>query len=124
MAKAGFHLWGRGPRPARDRFLMVFGKAPPYQVRPEDDPMVGGPAIYEQPGEWLRQNLWRLRGLKTANGSLVPVRSAGRRGSVENLGGDSPTVQTWNIADGKLALSFRKEGDTYLLTDCRASDRR
>ena len=28
MAEAGFRLWFRGPRLARDRFLLVFGKAP------------------------------------------------------------------------------------------------
>jgi predicted methyltransferase len=122
MAKAGFHLWGRGPRPARDRFLLVFGKAPPDNVPPEDDPLVGGPAIGKPPGQWLRQNLWRLRALKTANGSLVPLRSTGRKGPVENVGGDSPAVENWNIPKEKLALSFRKKGDGYLLTDCRASD--
>jgi hypothetical protein len=28
MAEAGFSLWFRGPRLARDRFLLVFGKKP------------------------------------------------------------------------------------------------
>lgn len=32
MTKAGFSLWFRGPRPTRDRFLLIFGK----QQRPSD----------------------------------------------------------------------------------------
>lgn len=31
MNKAGFSLWFRGPNPARDRFLLVFGKPPDSQ---------------------------------------------------------------------------------------------
>ena len=36
MTEAGFFLWFRGPRPARDRFLLVFGKARHRKVLPED----------------------------------------------------------------------------------------
>jgi hypothetical protein len=35
MAEAGFHLWFRGPRPARDRFLLVFGKVPAEDILTE-----------------------------------------------------------------------------------------
>ena len=38
MGKAGFSLWFRGPRLARDRFLLVFGKAPPGKVLSDSDP--------------------------------------------------------------------------------------
>ncbi len=50
MAEAGFYLWFRGPRPARDRFLLVFGKAPPEDILTEDDPFIAGPVIPEAPG--------------------------------------------------------------------------
>ena len=45
MTKAGFSLWFCGPQPAADRFLLVFGKTPPADMSPKDDPFVGGPEI-------------------------------------------------------------------------------
>ena len=36
MTEAGFSLWFRGPRLARDRFLLVFGKAQHRKALPED----------------------------------------------------------------------------------------
>jgi len=32
MTEAGFHLWSENPRPAPDRFLLVFGKTPTKEV--------------------------------------------------------------------------------------------
>jgi predicted methyltransferase len=42
MAEAGFHLWFRRPRPARDRFLLVFGKAPREDILTEEAMAVSG----------------------------------------------------------------------------------
>ena len=61
MTKAGFFLWLCGPPPAADRFLLVFGKTPAAKMSPKEDPLVGGAKITEPPGDWLKQNLWRLR---------------------------------------------------------------
>jgi len=123
MAEAGFFLWARGPRPARDRFLLVFGKARPKKVLPEDDPFVGGPAISESPGQWLKRNYWRLRGFRTADGKLVPLRTPGKKGSVEmeKVPGDSAGKEVWKLQKEKLALyfDFEKRNEKYLLTDCR-----
>jgi len=44
MTEAGFSLWFRGPRLARDRFLMVFGKA-----RPEKAASDLGPVLTNRP---------------------------------------------------------------------------
>lgn len=71
MTEAGFYLWFRGPRPAPDRFLFVFGKNQPENILPEGDPFVGGPWISQAPEKWLKRNYWRLRGLKTNDGKFV-----------------------------------------------------
>jgi len=122
MAEAGFYLWFRGPRPARDRFLLVFGKIRPEEVLPADDPLVGGPAIPEPPGRWLRRNYWRLRGLKTVDGRFALLRSPGKKGSVVKVPSDSPGKQIWKIPEEKLVLHLEKKGEKYLLTDYRSLD--
>jgi predicted methyltransferase len=60
MAEAGFFLRFRGPRPNRDRFLLVFGKARPKEVSAENDPFVDGPEIRGSPDQWLARNWRRL----------------------------------------------------------------
>jgi len=120
MGEAGFFLWSRGPRPARDRFLLVFGKARPRKVAREDNPFIGGPAISEPPGQWLKRNYWRLRGFKTTGGRFVLLKSPGQKGPVEKVSGGSPSKETWRIPEEKLALHFEKKDEKYLLTDYRS----
>jgi len=123
MAEAGFFLWFRGPRPARDRFLLVFGKTRPEKVLLEDDPFVGGPVIPESPGRWLKRNYWRLRGLKTTDGRFIALREPGKKGSVEKVPSGSPGKESWEIPKEKLVLYFEKKDEKYLLTDYRSLDR-
>ncbi len=124
MTEAGFFLWFRGPRPARDRFLLVFGKNQPEKILPEEDPFVGGPVIPEAPGRWLKRNYWRLRGLKTADGRFVLFMAPGNKGAVEKVPSDSPNKNMWKISKEKLMLYFEKKDEKYLLTDYRYLDRR
>ncbi|MCK4293555.1 MAG: methyltransferase domain-containing protein [Planctomycetes bacterium] len=120
MGEAGFFLWSRGPRPARDRFLLVFGKARPRKVAREDNPFIGGPAISEPPGQWLKRNYWRLRGFKTTDGRFVLLKSPGQKGPVEKVSGGSPSKETWRIPEEKLELCFEKKDEKYLLADYRS----
>ena len=122
MTKAGFFLWFRGPRPVRDRFLLVFGKARPEKVLPKDDPFVSGPEISESPGRWLESNYWRLRGLKTTDGRFVLLRSLGQKGSVEKIPSGSLSKEIWKIPKEKLVLYFEKKDEKYLLTNYRSLD--
>jgi len=124
LSEAGFFLWFRGPRPVRDRFLLVFGKARPEEVLPEDDPFIGGPAILKPPGRWLERNYWRLRGLKTAGGEFVCMRGLGRKGSLKKVPSGSLGKEIWRIPKEKLALYFEKKDEQYLLTDYQPLDRR
>lgn len=123
MAKAGFFPWFRGPRPARDRFLLVFGKTRPNKVSPEDDPFVGGPAIPQPPGQWLKSNYWRLRGLKTTDGRMVSLRAQGRKSSVERVSSASSEKEIWKIPKEKLTLYFEEKDGKYLLVDYSFSDK-
>jgi predicted methyltransferase len=123
MAEAGFFLWFRGPRPARDRFLLVFGKARPEKVLPKDDPFVGGPAIPEPPGRWLKRNYWRIRGFKTVDGRFVLLRVPGQKGSVEKVRNGPPGKEIWKIPKEKLVLYFEKKDEVYLLTDYQSLGR-
>jgi len=124
MAEAGFFLWFRGPRLARDRFLLVFGKTQPEKVLLEEDPFVGGPVIPEAPGRWLKRNHWRLRGLKTADGRFTRLRTPGKKGSVEKVPSGSPGKDIWKIPKEKLVLYFENKDEKYLLTDYRSLDQR
>jgi len=122
MTKAGFSLWFSGPQPAADRFLLVFGKTPPANMTPKEDPFVGGPEISEPPGDWLKQNLWRLRGMSTADGKLVSLGTSDREGAIEAIPAAAPGKEAWRLPKSKLVLSFDKKGDRYSLSDFRSTD--
>ena len=123
MTKAGFSLWFCGPPPAADRFLLVFGKTPPADMSPKVDPFVGGPEISGPPGDWLKQNLWRLRGMKTADGRVVPLAAGESGESVEAIPAATPGKEIWRLPKSKLVFSFDKKGETYSLSDFRSTDR-
>jgi len=122
MAKVGFSLWFDGPQPAADRFLLVFGKTPPAEISPKVDPFVGGPEVPCAPGDWLKQNLWRLRGMKAADGRVVPLTASEPGESVEAIPAAAPGKETWRLSKSKLVLSFEKKGVTYTLSDFRSTD--
>jgi len=122
MTEAGFFLWFRGPRLARDRFLLVFGKDRHTKVPLEDNLFVGGPVIPESPGRWLKKNYWRLRSLKTADGRFIPFKEPGRKGTMEKVPRGSPDKEFWKIPKEKLVLHFDKKAEEYLLTDYRFLD--
>ncbi len=122
MTKAGFSLWVCGPQPAADRFLLVFGKTPPADLSSKVDPFVGGPEVPCAPGDWLKQNLWRLRGMKAADGRLVPLAASEPGGSVEAILAATPGKERWRLPKSKLVLSFDKKGETFLLSDFWSTD--
>jgi predicted methyltransferase len=122
MTKAGFILWFCGPQPAADRFLLVFGKTQPADISHKDDPFVGGPEIAGPPGEWLKQNLWRLRGMKTADGKIIPLGAGDRAAGVEAVATAAPGKETWRLPKSKTLLSFEKKGETFLLSGFRSTD--
>jgi len=119
MGEAGFHLWFRGPRLAPDRFLLVFGKTRPDKILPETDPFFGGPKIDRLPREWLSENYWRLRGLRTTEDRFVPFLKQERKGAVQIVPAPSKGKEAWRITKEKLVLSFQKTGNVYALTDYR-----
>jgi predicted methyltransferase len=119
MSEAGFFLWFDGPPPAPDRFLLVFGKAEPRDLLPEVDPFVAGPEIAQPPGPWLKENYWRLRGLKTADGRFLRLPGETRKGPVEIVSSGSPGEEIWRIPSQNVLLSFAKKNEGYLLTDYR-----
>ena len=121
MAEAGFFLWFEGPRPAADRFLLVFGKRDAEQIRPEEDPFVAGPQIRLMPEQWLRENGWRLRGLQTVDGKFVPFSGRGRRAKPEVVSPASDEKRILSVPGERLRLVFEKKGDGYALTDCQSS---
>jgi hypothetical protein len=122
MTEAGFCLWFRGPRPARDRFLLVFGKNQPENIPPEADPFVSGPWISQAPEKWLKRNYWRLRGLKTNDGRFVLFRTLEKKVYVEKVSGNSSGKEVWKIPKEELMLYFEKKDEKYLLTDYRYVD--
>ena len=122
MTEAGFCLWFSGPRPADDRFLLVFGKTPPADMSPESDPFVGGPEISGSPKDWLKQNLWRLRGMKTAGGKIVLFGDGNREAVVEAIPAATPGKEAWRLPKSKLVLSFEKQGERYVLSDSWSTD--
>lgn len=119
MAEAGFVPWFEGPSPAPDRFLLVFGKTAAWDLTPENDPFFGGPDIPRSPAEWLGDNAWRLRGLRTADGKTVALKQPGKLGSLEKRAATEPGTETWAAPDAGLLISFQKKGQTYRLTECR-----
>jgi len=114
MEEAGFSLWRRGPRPAPARFLLCFGKVPSDRLWRELDPLVAGPVIPEKPGSWLRRNIWRLRGLRTADGRRVFFHEPGGKLAVEcsPLSGDGVACK---VPAERVTLFFLKKGGTYTL---------
>jgi len=123
MAEAGFFLWFLGPRPARDRFLFVFGKTRPEKVPIEEDPFVVGPVMPEAPDQWLKRNYWCLRGLKTADERYVLLKAPGKKVSIEKVPSSSSGKEMWKIPKEKLVLYFEKKDEKYLLTDYQSLDR-
>jgi predicted methyltransferase len=122
MVAAGFVRWFRGPQLASDRFLLVFGKAPPERIAPEVDPFFGGPTITRPPGEWLKNNYWRLRGITTTDGKQNALPKQKHQGSIEVVKTDPSGSQTWRISGEKLELTFEKSRDgAYVLTSCQRS---
>ena len=124
MAEAGLSLWFRGPGPSADRFLLVFGKAQAGKTPPKVDPFFGGPEISQPPKEWLKDNYWRLRGLKTADGRHLTFAGQKPEGPVEILPADVPGEQSWRIPGEKVVLSFEAKGKTYLLSDYQSLEGR
>jgi len=120
MSAAGFFLWFEGPRPAEDRFLLVFGKVQPGDVRPEADLFIGGPRISHPPGDWLKDNLWRLRGLRTANGKLVRLTRPADPKPIERVGEITSGGEKWRLSVDRLLLSFQKADEGFLLSEARA----
>ncbi len=118
MAEAGFYLWFRGPRITSDRFLIVFGKKRPEEVQPEDDPFIGGPEIAYKPGLWLKNNYWRLRGIRTNDGSYFKLKTGVKKKSIVRVPGSAPGREIFGIPDDKLKLYFEKRQEEYLLTQC------
>lgn len=122
MAEAGFFLWFEGPELAPDRFLLVFGKAEAERIPPEEDPFIGGPEISDPPGQWLKTNYWRLRGLKTADQRFVSFPRERQKEPVIIVREDSSRKQVCEIPEQRLSLRFEKKDNLYLLTDYRKLD--
>ena len=122
MAAAGFHLWCEGPRPAPDRFLLVFGKTAPAQMNLQTDPLVSGPVIDCPPEVWLRQNLWRLRGLRTEGGRVLPLTPTAAKPVIEKADAVVPGTEAWRLPERRLLLSFRKSDGGHTLAGVRAFD--
>lgn len=122
MAAAGFSLWFEGPRPASDRFLHVYGTRKPSEVRPEADPFVGGGLIDRSPEEWLRNNAWRLRGVKSADGRCVALPKPAPSLCIEKSASKAAEIETWRWPAAKMELIFKKTDRGYLLVDCLAVD--
>lgn len=122
MGEAGFSFWCEGPSPAADRFLLVFGKANTKDIPSKADPLVGGPTLGPSPGEWLKENYWRLRGLKVADGRIVALGAEKHDGPIRSVAAASSGTERWAISGEKLLLTFEKKDDGYLLMDCQSSN--
>jgi SAM-dependent methyltransferase len=118
MTEAGFHLWFRGPSCAPDRFLLVFGKAPPEQIASDSDPFIGGPRIRREPGRWLKDNFWRLRGVRTSGGKCLQFGAGGA--VVAHDVNCRRSLQAWSceIGGGRYILQFEQHDKGYVLSDC------
>ena len=117
MAEAGFCLWSEGPQPSPDRFLLVFGKTDPAELAPQADPFVGGPEVSQSPETWLKENGWRLRGLKTVDGRHVSLKGRGRPFSVKAVPAGSGDIEKYKLPGEGLLLTFEKKDGRYLLTE-------
>jgi SAM-dependent methyltransferase len=118
MAEAGFHLWFRGPPCASDRFLCVFGKESPGSIAPDSDPFVGGPQIRQKPGTWLKDNCWRLRGVRTAGGKDVLFRTGSPVVAEDVMRRRPSEAQVWEIRGKGCTLRFEQHDKGYVLVDC------
>jgi len=118
MTEAGFHLWFRGPPCAPDRLLLVFGKQSPESIAPDKDPFVGGPQIRQKPHRWLRNNCWRLRGMRTATGKCVLFRANSSIVPEDIVRRRSSEAPVWEIRGQGCTLRFNEYGKEYVLTDC------
>lgn len=123
MAEAGFHLWFRGPPCAPDRFLCVFGKESPGSIAPDSDPFVGGPQIRQKPGRWLKDNCWRLRGVRTAGGKDVLLRTGSPVVAEDVMRRRPSEAQVWEIRGKGCTLRFEQHDKGYVLVDCRRERR-
>ncbi|HOW72293.1 MAG TPA: methyltransferase domain-containing protein [Phycisphaerae bacterium] len=124
MAAAGYSLWFEGPPPAPDRFLQIYGIKHPKEVRPETDPFVVGGLIDGSPEEWLRNNRWRLRGVKSADGRCVSLPAPTSSLSIEKTGAKAAEMETWRLPAAKVELLFKKTDRGYLLVNCLSVDGR
>jgi hypothetical protein len=122
MSAAGYHLWFRGPRLAPDRFLLVFGKTQADKVSPEADPFVGGPKIDRPPGQWLQENYWRLRGLKTTDGRFARLTRKAKDGEVQIVPVSSDGKDDWQITIENLRLRFQQTEKEYSVESFRLLD--
>jgi hypothetical protein len=82
--------------------------------------LVGGPSLKQPPGEWLKENYWRLRGLKMAEGRIVAFAPEKHAGPIESVPAASTGTERWAIPSEKLVLTFEKKDDGYLLVDCQS----
>jgi hypothetical protein len=107
---------------APDRFLLVFGKTLPEKVSPEADPFFGGPTIDRPPGDWLKENYWRLRGLKTTDGRNVRFTGQAEKDAIQISPASSDGKDDCQIKMEDFVLGFQKVGNVYSLSDFRSLD--
>lgn len=120
MAEAGLVLWSEGPRLAPDRFLLLFGKTKPEELTPEADPLLGGPEIGDSPGTWLKDNGWRLRGLKTADGKLIRLAHPGQPAAAERVKTAACDTEAWKLPRLNLLLMFRRTATGYVIEESQS----
>jgi len=122
MQDQGFYLWAKGPKPAKDRFLLCFGKVPEQEIWKEIDPLVAGPEIIGKAGDWLSLNSWRIRGFRTVTGERIYFPKAGtiRDAFCRGLG----KKVICKVKSPQMTLLFRKQGKKlFLLTVSKRSSR-
>ncbi|MBP7937682.1 MAG: hypothetical protein KA354_23830, partial [Phycisphaerae bacterium] len=100
------------------------GPKHPKEVRPETDPFIAGGLIGQSPEEWLRNNWWRLRGVKSADGRYVSLPTPPPSLSIEKIAAEAAEMETWRLPAAKGELLFKKTDRGYLLVDCLSVDGR
>ncbi len=121
MKKAGFYLWARGPKPARDRFLLCFGRVPAEELWREIDPLVAGPDLQEPPAKWLEANSWRLRGLRTASGERIYFGKTGVLGHA--CCGPQGGCIACRLSDPSLILFFGRSDCAFRLLEAKREEK-
>ncbi len=101
--------------------LLVFGKMPATSIEPDNDPLIGDPEVRQRPGRWLRNNYWRLRGVRTTGGNCVPFKVQSPRTPQDIIPSRSSKTQIWEITGEGLTLRFEKRGTKYALSDCQSA---